>query len=112
MNAVLNGLEVWFACEGNADAPPLVLIHGFPFSHEMWHPQVTAFSETYWVIEYDLRGHGRSSAGDGQYPFEFFVDDLDDLLRRVEGTRDLGSPRPFFDPADERSHHGQRHIGF
>ena len=84
LNAVLNGLEVWFACEGNADAPPLVLIHGFPFSHEMWHPQVTAFSETYWVIEYDLRGHGRSSAGDGQYPFEFFVDDLISLLDHLK----------------------------
>jgi len=80
LNAVLNGLEVWFDYEGSPDALPLVLIHGFPFSHEMWHPQFKAFGEAYWVIEYDLRGHGRSSAGDGQYPFEFFVDDLISLL--------------------------------
>ena len=42
---------------------------------------------------------------------EFFVDDLDDLLCRVEGTGHLGAPGAVLDPTDERSHHGQRDVG-
>jgi len=84
LNAFVNGLDVWFEHQGRPEAPPLVLIHGFPFSHEMWRPQIVVFSERFRVIDYDLRGLGRSSAGDGQYPFEFFVDDLISLLDHMK----------------------------
>jgi len=87
LDAVINGLQVWFDHEGSPSALPLVLIHGFPFSHEMWRPQIGVLSEAFWVIEYDLRGHGGSSAGDGQYPFEFFVDDLFSLLDHLKVRR-------------------------
>ena len=43
-------------------------------------------------------------------PDQFLVDDLDDLLGRVEGTGDLGSPRTLLDAADELPHHGQRNV--
>ena len=84
MDSIINGLTIWFDQHGNRSALPLVLIHGFPFSHEMWRPQVEVLSETFWVVDYDLRGHGRSSPGDGQYPFEFFVDDLISLLDHLK----------------------------
>jgi 3-oxoadipate enol-lactonase len=84
LNANINGLQMWFDHHGSPAALPLVLIHGFPFSHEMWRPQVGVLSEAFRVIEYDVRGHGKSSAGDGQYPFEFFVDDLISLLDHME----------------------------
>jgi len=84
MHAQINGLDVWFDSLGNPAALPVVLIHGFPFSHEMWRPQVGVLSEKFWVIDYDLRGHGESSAGDGQYPLEFFVDDLIALLDHLK----------------------------
>jgi pimeloyl-ACP methyl ester carboxylesterase len=41
-------------------------------------------SEKFWVIDYDLRGHGQTSPGDGQSPFEFFVDDLIALLDHLK----------------------------
>ena len=66
--------------EGRTDGPPVVFVHGFPFSHEMWAPQVGALSDKYRVISYDVRGLGQSPAGDGQYTLEFFVDDLIGLL--------------------------------
>jgi 3-oxoadipate enol-lactonase len=78
--AIINGLRVWFEELGSQAAVPVVLIHGFPFSHEMWHPQIAVLREKFHVIDYDVRGHGQSSAGDGQYPFEFLVDDLISLL--------------------------------
>jgi pimeloyl-ACP methyl ester carboxylesterase len=87
LNANINGLQVWFEHQGNPDAPPLVLIHGFPFTHEMWRPQTGIFSERFRVIDYDLRGLGQTGAGDGQYPFEFFVDDLISLLDHMKIRR-------------------------
>jgi 3-oxoadipate enol-lactonase len=61
-------------------ALPLVFIHGFPFSHEMWIGQIEAFGKEYRTIAYDVRGHGRSDVGDGQYTIEGHVDDLIGLL--------------------------------
>jgi haloacetate dehalogenase len=42
--------------------PPLVLIHGFPQTHAMWHRVATRLAERFQVICMDLRGYGWSSA--------------------------------------------------
>jgi len=55
---------------------PVIFIHGFPFNHTFWKFQIQALAKTYRVISYDVRGHGQSDVGDGQYTFELFVDDL------------------------------------
>lgn len=80
MKTVVNGNEIHYVDVGDADALPIVLIHGFPFSHEIWDPQITFLKKRFRVIAYDLRGHGKSGVGDGQYTLEFFVDDLVGLL--------------------------------
>lgn len=41
---------------------PLVLIHGFPQTHVMWHRVAPALAERFQVICMDLRGYGWSSA--------------------------------------------------
>lgn len=69
---------------GPEDALPVVFIHGFPFSHRMWEPQLRAFSDDFRLVAYDIRGHGQSPVGDGQYTIELFVDDLFGLLDRLE----------------------------
>jgi len=80
MKAVVNGGEIFYVDAGISKADTIVLIHGFPFSHEMWDPQIEALQKRFRVIAYDLRGHGKSGVGDGQYTLEFFVDDLLGLL--------------------------------
>lgn len=80
MKTVLNGSEAFYMEPGNPNGFPIVLIHGFPFSHEMWEPQIAVLQKRFRVVAYDLRGHGESEAGDGQYTLEFFVDDLIALL--------------------------------
>lgn len=65
---------------GPEDGRPVVLIHGFPFSHRMWEPQLRPLSDEFRLVAYDIRGHGESPVGDGQYTIEFFVDDLFGLL--------------------------------
>jgi 3-oxoadipate enol-lactonase len=64
-----------------------VLIHGFPFSKEMWRPQVEVLRKEHYVITYDVRGHGLSDPGDGQYSVEYFADDLLGLLDHLRISR-------------------------
>jgi len=48
--------------------PPLLLLHGHPQSHVMWHRVSAPLAERFTVVAADLRGYGDSSrvaAGDG-----------------------------------------------
>ena len=53
----------WFGrAGGSPDAPPLLLLHGFPQSHAMWHRLAPALAATHRVIALDLKGYGWSAA--------------------------------------------------
>lgn len=41
--------------------PPLLLLHGFPQTHHIWHKVAPQLSKTFTVIAIDLRGYGSSS---------------------------------------------------
>ncbi len=41
--------------------PPLLLLHGYPQTHVMWHGVAPQLAETYTVVCPDLRGYGQSS---------------------------------------------------
>ena len=41
--------------------PPLLLLHGFPQSHVMWHRVAPALAERFTVVCADLRGYGDSA---------------------------------------------------
>ncbi|MCG5248270.1 alpha/beta fold hydrolase [Methylorubrum extorquens] len=55
----------WFGRAGGPEAaPPLLLLHGFPQSHAMWHRLAPALAQTHRVIALDLKGYGWSAAPD------------------------------------------------
>lgn len=64
---------------------PLVLIHPFSASLEFWTPHIRKLSTKYKVIAYDVRGHGLSSAPDGEenYTLEILAEDLHNLLTHL-----------------------------
>lgn len=45
----------------SGNGPPLLLLHGFPQTHHMWHKVAPELSKTFTVIAIDLRGYGQSS---------------------------------------------------
>ncbi|MEW6706878.1 MAG: alpha/beta hydrolase [Pseudomonadota bacterium] len=45
---------------GRRDGPPLVLLHGFPQTHAMWHRVAQQLAGQFFVVLPDLRGYGRS----------------------------------------------------
>jgi pimeloyl-ACP methyl ester carboxylesterase len=48
------------------NGPPLVLVHGTPFSSYVWHRIAPHLARTHTVHYYDLLGYGRSTQCDGQ----------------------------------------------
>jgi len=84
MNAIINGAPINYVEIGNTSALPVLFLHGFPFSHEMWTPQLDVVGTKYRAIAYDIRGHGDSFVGDGQFTMEGHVDDLIGLMDHLK----------------------------
>lgn len=52
--------ETEIACWTGGDGPPLLLLHGYPQTHVMWHKIVDRLARRYTVVAADLRGYGDS----------------------------------------------------
>ena len=56
------GAEI--ACVIGGSGPPLLLLHGYPQTHAMWHKIAPRLAERFTVVCSDLRGYGDSSKPD------------------------------------------------
>ncbi len=54
-----SGAEIFLRIGGRG--PALLLLHGYPQTHVMWHRQASRLAERYTVVCPDLRGYGASS---------------------------------------------------
>ena len=65
----LAGTRIHARIGGRAGAPPLLLVHGFPQSHVMWHRVAQALAPHFQIVLPDLRGYGDSAkpVGDGDH---------------------------------------------
>ena len=80
IGTTINNLTVSYNDSGPAEAKAIIFIHGFPLNKSMWDKQAAALKDNYRVIAYDVRGHGRSDAGVGDFLIELFVNDLIRLM--------------------------------
>src|SRR5277367_3970135 len=62
---VVNDVTINVVVKG--DGPPLLLLHGYPQTHVMWHKIAPALAERFTVVASDLRGYGDSSKPAGDY---------------------------------------------
>ncbi|GAA4923671.1 pimeloyl-ACP methyl ester carboxylesterase [Stackebrandtia albiflava] len=60
-----SGTVRWDA-HGDADAPPVVLLHGTPFSSYVWRDVAAALASRFRVYVWDMPGYGQSAMFDGQ----------------------------------------------
>lgn len=74
------GLRTHVALAGPEDAPPLLLVHGWPQHWWAWRKVIPALAERYRVICPDLRGHGWTDAPRDGYEKEQLASDLLALL--------------------------------
>ena len=83
MNTVgLGDITVNYARHGSG--PPVVLLHGLAEDHQSWDGVADHLAE-FTVYALDLRGHGRTTAGEGAGTLSQLSGDLDAFLRDVTG---------------------------
>ncbi len=66
---------------------PVVLLHGWPLSADMWDAQAMALADAgFRTIAYDRRGFGRSAQPWSGYDYDTFADDLADVMDATGAT--------------------------
>jgi len=88
--ATVDGQKVFYREAGPAQAPALLLLHGFPSSSHMFRNLIPLLAERYRVIAPDLPGFGFSDAPDrAKFAYTF-----DHLARVIDGfTQAVGLAR-------------------
>ena len=56
-----NGIDIHCVVGPKRDGPALLLLHGYPQTHAIWHKVALRLSERYNVVASDLRGYGDSA---------------------------------------------------
>ncbi|CAN7646187.1 alpha/beta fold hydrolase [Bosea sp. LjRoot237] len=100
----IDGIEIFYREAGPADAPVLLLLHGFPSSSRMFRNLIPALSDRYRVIAPDYPGFGHSAVPDRasfKYGFARFAELIDTFLTELRIDRfalyvmDYGAPVGF-----------------
>jgi len=68
---IFNGIPVSYHLAG--EGRPVVLLHGYLESGEVWQPLTELLSREFRVIAVDLPGHGGSGVTDGEHSMEFLA---------------------------------------
>ena len=61
-----DGDDIAIHCAHGGNGPPVLLLHGFPQTHAIWHKIAGALAERFTVVCADLRGYGDSSKPKGE----------------------------------------------
>ncbi len=51
-----------YATFGDSSKPALIFSNSLGTNYQMWQPQIEALQDDYFIVCYDTRGHGNSSA--------------------------------------------------
>lgn len=99
--ATVAGRQIFYREAGDADAPVIVLLHGFPTSSFMYRHLIPALADSYRVIAPDFLGFGYSDApsvAGFDYTFDALAEHTAGLLEQLGVTRyamyvqDYGAP--------------------
>jgi pimeloyl-ACP methyl ester carboxylesterase len=82
-----NGIRIHLAEAGPPDAPPVLLLHGWPQHWYMWRRVMSTLTDEYRLLAPDLRGFGWTEAPGHGYDGETFAADQVTLLDALEIER-------------------------
>jgi pimeloyl-ACP methyl ester carboxylesterase len=100
----IDGVDIFYREAGPADAPTILLLHGFPTSSHMFRNLIPALSDRYHVIAPDYPGFGNSakpSVEDFDYSFDNLANLMGKLVEKLEVKKyslylmDYGAPIGF-----------------
>jgi 3-oxoadipate enol-lactonase len=76
MKIETNGVKLNVEVEGREGAPWLTFSNSLATDLSMWDDQVAALKDSYRILRYDKRGHGKSDAPKGPYDLPMLVKDV------------------------------------
>ena len=97
----VNGLGIFYRDAGSADAPKLLLLHGFPTAGHMFRDLIPLLSDHFHIIAPDLPGFGQSDMPGRGCTFERIASTIDRFTEIVGFDRyaiyvfDYGAPTGF-----------------
>jgi pimeloyl-ACP methyl ester carboxylesterase len=84
-NDKATGEKIRLAYSDYGFGDPVVLIHGWPLSREMWEYQLGDLVDAgFRVVKYDRRGFGKSSKPWNGYDYDTFAADLNEILVQLD----------------------------
>jgi pimeloyl-ACP methyl ester carboxylesterase len=99
--ANVDGLDIFYREAGAADAPALLLLHGFPSASHMFRDLIPLLADRFRIVAPDLPGFGRSDMPDRAgfaYTFDHIADVIDRFTEVIGLTKfaiyvfDYGAP--------------------
>lgn len=81
-HADVNGVKIYYEVYGEGE--PLVLLHGFTMSHEMWDEWIEDMSQNHKLVLADLRGHGRSTNPSNHFTHQESARDIYALMDALQ----------------------------
>lgn len=81
----VDGLSIFYREAGKPDAPPILLLHGFPSSSRMYEPLLSRLSAQYRLIAPDYPGFGHSDAP-GTKQFAYTFDHIANVMQHFTGV--------------------------
>ena len=96
--AAVNDIEMYYATYGDPANPALLLLHGGLGNADYFVNQIPVFTEHFYVITADSRGHGRSTMSDQQIGYALMASDVLALadalgIEQILGGRAVGPKR-------------------
>lgn len=78
--AHINGIDVFYLTNGDPHKPAIIFSNSLGTDHSMWDGQLENLRRDFYLIRYDTRGHGLTSAPKGPYTISQLANDVLGLL--------------------------------
>ena len=79
----IDDIKLYYEDHGPKDKIPMIFLHGWMGSSELWKLQIDHFKDKRRIIVTDLRGYEKSSKLIEKYSIEKFSDDLYSLMNQL-----------------------------
>lgn len=87
MPVVNNGsVRIYWRGDGDATKPALVLGNSLGCDFSLWDPILEELMKDFYVVRYDMRGHGGSDAPQGDYTLNQLTDDVQAVIAAARLT--------------------------
>lgn len=78
---VESGVQLFYEVRGTGK--PILFVHGWTMSHDVWEYQIVQLAKKYQTIVVDLRGNGDSDKPWSTYSYDMYANDIRVLLEQL-----------------------------